>query len=91
MLGEDARLEHDGVEREHARMIGDDQGRPAVRDVGQPAGLYAEPVPVQRQRRGHQHRRIQIGIEAELVDLVIACQPPPGELGGAREPTAPGG
>ena len=41
MLGEDARLQHDRVERQDAGVIGDDQGGPDGRHVLQPA----RPVP----------------------------------------------
>ena len=89
MLGEDRRLQHDGVQREHAGMVGDDQSRPAIRDAAQPSRLNPEPAPVERKCRRHQHGRVQLGIEPELVDLELAGQAPPGELGRTRGPHTP--
>src|SRR5215469_552610 len=70
-------------------MVRYDQGGAAVRNIGQPAGLDPEPVPVQRKRCGHQQGRVQVRVEAELVYLEVASQAAAGELGSERQPSSP--
>jgi hypothetical protein len=68
---------HHAVERpDRAGVIGDEQGPALARHVVHADDVRAEPVVEQRPERRQHHLVGQIGIEPELVDLVLAGQPP---------------
>jgi len=64
-------LRHHGVERDRPRVVGDDERAALGRHVGDAARLGAEPVVVHRAQRGHELAVGELGVEAELVDLVL--------------------
>src|SRR5215469_7067383 len=70
-------------------MIGDDERRALVGNVLEPARLYPEPVPVQRQGGRHEHRRVEVRVKAELVDLVVARKSALGKTSRAGQPPPP--
>ena len=77
---------HQRVQRDRAGVVGDDQRAALVRHVVQAGGLDAEPRPVQRPQERQQHVVGEVGVEAELVDGVVAGQAPAqeGKRGGER-------
>ena len=64
MLVVQPRLEHDRIERQDARVIGDHERRALGRHMLKPAHAHPEPVPVERPGYGHQDRGVEVGIEA---------------------------
>jgi PucR C-terminal helix-turn-helix domain len=91
MLVEHPGLQHQRVKRQHARVIRDDQRRTGPGHVLQAAHPDPEPLPVNRPVHRHQHPGVELWVEAVLVDLVIAGQAPPEELGGFVDPVPPAG
>ena len=63
--------------------------RPRSGMFSMPAHLDPEPLPVERPQRGQQHVLGELGVEAELVDLVVAGEPPAQERQRRRRPGAP--
>jgi len=67
---------HHGVERPQPTGVVGDEQRPALaRHVVDADDLCPEPALQQRPERGQHHLVGQVGVEAELVDLVVAGQP----------------
>ena len=79
------------VDRQRARVVGDDE-RPALgRDVLHALALHPEPAVEQRPQQREQDVVGQVGVEAELVGLVLAGQAPAEELQAAGELLLPAG
>ena len=76
----DRHLHHHGVQADRARMVGHDQGTTLGRHVVDPADLDPEPVLVERAQRSQQDAVVELGIEAELIHLVLAQGAPAQEL-----------
>jgi hypothetical protein len=53
-------------------VISDDECAADIRHVVQPAGLDPEPLSIQRAQRLHEHLVSELGIEAEIIDFVVA-------------------
>ena len=66
---------HQRVERNGAGVVGDDQRAALVRHVVQAGGLDPEPRPVERPQQRENDVVGEVGVEAELVDVVVAGQP----------------
>jgi hypothetical protein len=90
MVGVQARLQHDRVHREDPRVVRDDERGPGERHLVQAAHPDPEPLPVERQRDGHEDGRVEFGVEPELIDLILAGQPPGREVGHVGQPVPPG-
>ena len=65
---------HQRVERDGAGVVGDDQRATVVRHVVQARGLDPEPLPVERPQRRQDDVVGEVGVEAEVVDVVVAGQ-----------------
>ncbi len=89
MLVEQAGLQHHGVERQHAGMVGDNQRRPGGGNMLKAAHPDPEPVPVEDPGHRHEHAGVELGIEAGLVGLVVAAYPPQHVIGRARKQLPP--
>ena len=63
---------HQPVERQHARVVGDDQRGARFRQVLDAADLDAEPRVEKDSQQRQEHRIVEVLIEAEFVDGVIA-------------------
>ena len=72
----DRELDHERVERDGARVVGDEEGATVGRDVLDPAHLDPEPVPVDRPEHGVEDVLREVGVVAEVVDEVVAVDPP---------------
>ncbi len=72
----DGDLGHQRVEGDGAGVVGHDEGPTRGGDVLDAPGLHPEPVAVQRAQQVHHHGVGQLGVETELVDVVLAGQPP---------------
>ena len=66
---------HHRVERQRAGVVADDQRAAVVGHVLQAARLDPEPLVVERPEGRGEHVVGQVGVEAELVDLVVAGDP----------------
>ena len=76
MVVVDGDLHHQAVQRQRPGVVGDDQ-RPALgRDVLDALHLDAEVLLVERADQGHQYLVGEFGVVTEVVDLVVARQPP---------------
>ncbi len=73
-------LGHDRVERDRSGVVRDHKGAALRRDVLEPGRLDAEPRPVERADQAEEHAVGELGVEAEVVDAVVARQPPAGEV-----------
>ena len=82
---------HQRVERDGAGVVGDDQRAARVRHVLQAGGLDPEPRPVQRPQQREDDVVGEVGVEAELVDLVVAGQPAAQERQRVRQGGLPPG
>ncbi len=66
---------HQRVQGQHTGVVRDQQGTALGGQVRDTEGVDAEPLAVQRAQRRQDHRLGQLGVEAELVDGVVAGQP----------------
>ena len=66
---------HQAVDRDRAGVVGDDQGAALGRDVLDAADLDPEPLLGDRAQRGHEEALGDLGVEAVLVDDVVAGHP----------------
>lgn len=82
MVVVDGDLGHQPVQGQDACVVGDDQRRAALRQVLDTADLDPEPVPEEPSQQGQEDSLIEVLVEAELVDCVVARHPLADELGG---------
>ncbi len=75
MLVVEGHLEHEGVDRDGAGVVGDDERPRLARHVLKAHGLHPKPVPVERADQLKEHLVVQLRVEAELVDLVLPGEP----------------
>ena len=80
---------HQPVHRDGAGVVGDDQGAALGRDVLDAADLDAEPLLRDRAERGDQEALGDLGVEAVLVDDVVAGDATAQEREELREPGLP--
>ena len=73
--------QHRAVERQSSRVVGDHQAGPGRGQVLDPADLYPEPFVIEEPKGGKYHGVVVLGIEAELVDRVLAGQSLAQEIG----------
>ena len=62
---------HDRVERQRAGMVTHDESAPVIGNVLQAAHLDPEPLVVERPEGRGEHVVGQVGVEAEVIDLVF--------------------
>ena len=72
---------HQPVERQHTRMVGDDQCRPGLGQVLDPADLNPEPGLEKCSQQRQKDSVVEMLVEPELVDGVIAHHPLADEVG----------
>src|SRR5215472_3273701 len=90
MLVEKSDLKHEGIDREHAGVVGNYEGRAARRHVLKPAHPDPEPAPVQPAYCGHEHGAVELRVESRLrVHFEVSGQPTPDEIGGLAQPPDP--
>ncbi len=82
-------LKHDRVDRKRAGVVGDDQRGARLGYVRQPAHPDPEPVLVEHPGDRHQHAAVELGVEAELVDLGLAIELAARELKDVGQPAPP--
>ena len=80
---------HQRVDRDRARVVGHDQRAALVGDVLDAAHLDAEPLLGDRPQQRERELLGDLGVEAELVDLVVAGQPPPEQREQLGQPRLP--
>ena len=73
--------QHQPVERQHAGVVGDHQRRAVVRQVLDPADLDPEPGSEEQPQQRPHDRVVEVRVEAELVDAVVAGEPLAEEFG----------
>ena len=66
---------HQPVERQHARVVGDHQRRPGLGQVFDPADLNPEPRVEKHSQQRQKDCVVEVRIESELVDGVVAHHP----------------
>jgi alkyl hydroperoxide reductase subunit AhpF len=80
VIVEQRHLGHERIQGDRARVVADHERAADIRNVLHAAGLDSEPLSVERAQRLHQHLVGELGIEAEVVDLVVAGEPIGDEL-----------
>ncbi len=82
-------LEHDRVDRKRAGVVGDHQRGARLGHVCQPAHPDPEPALVEHPGGRHQHAAVELGVEAELVDLGFAIELAARKLKDVGQPAPP--